>query len=126
MNRYFGSVPKSCFTIFASIAGGITWSDVSDVLADVSLFYAAMFVSFQALSLIVVMDLITGIFVDNAIRTDADITLEAEVREQQNKDGTCFKCSITWTGTSQIHLRVRSSWALRAILLWLSTSRRLM
>jgi hypothetical protein len=42
-----------------------------------------MFVCFIALSLIAVMNLITGIFVDDAIRSDQDIIMDAEAKEKK-------------------------------------------
>jgi len=82
MLRYFGSIPRSSFTLFASISGGLVWSEVADVLGEAGSFYACMFVMFQALSLVAVMNLITGIFVGNAINSDTDIVMEAEAQER--------------------------------------------
>jgi len=81
MSKHFGSISRSGFTLFASIAGGLMWSEVCDILRQVSFFYEAMFVLFIALTFIAVMNLITGIFVGNAINSDVDLVMEAEAKE---------------------------------------------
>lgn len=85
MNRHFGSIPRSAYTLFASTTGGIIWGEVLELLGEVSFFYAGMFILFTAINVIAVMNLITGVFVDDAIRADADIVMEAEAKAKKEQ-----------------------------------------
>eukprot|EP00929_Paragymnodinium_shiwhaense_P044208 TRINITY_DN22690_c0_g1_i2.p1 TRINITY_DN22690_c0_g1~~TRINITY_DN22690_c0_g1_i2.p1 ORF type:complete len:302 (-),score=48.27 TRINITY_DN22690_c0_g1_i2:369-1274(-) len=95
---FFGSIPTTAFTLFASIFGGLGWDVPAKLLAStISPVACLLFFLFIASFQIAMMNIITGVFVDKAMRTGHEV-------EEQNicnrvtdvffKDGN--KQSITW------------------------------
>lgn len=81
MNTYFHSLPMALLTLFMTITGGISWWDVVKLFLDVSLVYVVLYALFVVIMLLAVMNIITGIFVSDAVERvsmDRDMVSEAE------------------------------------------------
>eukprot|EP00927_Polykrikos_kofoidii_P020174 TRINITY_DN19507_c0_g1_i1.p1 TRINITY_DN19507_c0_g1~~TRINITY_DN19507_c0_g1_i1.p1 ORF type:complete len:810 (+),score=157.52 TRINITY_DN19507_c0_g1_i1:42-2432(+) len=65
---YWGSLWRTMLTLFESCFGGLDWDDAVMPLTDISEMMAVSFVLFIAFVLIAMMNIITGIFVESAIR----------------------------------------------------------
>merc|ERR1712217_913911 len=85
--EHFGSLSLTVYTLFKSISGGIDWGDAADPLLTVSPVFGFLFVMYVAFVLLCVLNIITGVFVENAnkiITHDEDNvireTLEARMR----------------------------------------------
>eukprot|EP00927_Polykrikos_kofoidii_P027754 TRINITY_DN2431_c0_g1_i15.p1 TRINITY_DN2431_c0_g1~~TRINITY_DN2431_c0_g1_i15.p1 ORF type:complete len:634 (-),score=104.26 TRINITY_DN2431_c0_g1_i15:88-1989(-) len=63
---YFGSMSRSMFTLFEAICGGIDWGDAADRLGDASMIYMLMFYVYIAVTSMIVMNVMTGVFVQSA------------------------------------------------------------
>jgi len=67
--RYFGSITNSILHLFAATSGGIDWTDLAQpLIEDISPALAVVLCSYVAFSVLVVMNLVTGVFVDSAKR----------------------------------------------------------
>eukprot|EP00927_Polykrikos_kofoidii_P027761 TRINITY_DN2431_c0_g1_i8.p1 TRINITY_DN2431_c0_g1~~TRINITY_DN2431_c0_g1_i8.p1 ORF type:complete len:634 (-),score=93.83 TRINITY_DN2431_c0_g1_i8:135-2036(-) len=63
---YFGSVSSSMFTLFQAICGGIDWRPAAERLSDANMIYALLFYFYIATTSMIVMNVMTGVFVQSA------------------------------------------------------------
>merc|ERR1719491_1813548 len=63
---HYGSLIQSIYTLYQSITGGVDWADVAKPLLDVSPALAVIFSFYIAFAVLCVLNIITGVFVDNA------------------------------------------------------------
>lgn len=67
--KYFGSLGSSVLYLFAAITGGIDWTQLCDPLGrEISVGLQLVFLFYIAFSVLVLMNLVTGVFVDSAKR----------------------------------------------------------
>ncbi|OLQ01069.1 Voltage-dependent T-type calcium channel subunit alpha-1H [Symbiodinium microadriaticum] len=67
--EYFGGVYLSCQTLFRAILGGLDWEIAANSLAQVGWFWVQLFHSYIAFSGFAVLNVMTGVFVNSAIKT---------------------------------------------------------
>jgi len=82
---YFGSVFRSVFTLFKCLTGGVSWEEVTDVLAEIHGGWVALFILFIAFSFLVMLNIVTGILCTAAIEStnqDQDMVLEEKIAEK--------------------------------------------
>mmetsp|Transcript_8158 Transcript_8158/g.19463 ORF Transcript_8158/g.19463 Transcript_8158/m.19463 type:complete len:637 (-) Transcript_8158:3-1913(-) len=82
----FGSLEDSMHTLFASITGGLTWSEVSDALAEVDGIWRLVFEAYIAFCLFAVLNVMTGVFCQSAIESaerDHELILQNVAQEKQ-------------------------------------------
>lgn len=65
--KFFGTLLTSVFTLYSSIAGGISWYDVVVPLHEISFIYTLLFLAYIFFVTLAVMNVITGVFCSNAI-----------------------------------------------------------
>ncbi|CAE7753839.1 Cacna1h [Symbiodinium pilosum] len=83
---HFGSMPGGIFTLFSSMSGGVDWADVARKLNDVSTLLALLFVVYMAFALFCVLNVMTGVFVENASRmtaADEEMCMMEELRARK-------------------------------------------
>ena len=81
MNIYFSSMPMTLLTLFMSITGGVNWWEVERLLLRVHIGYGIIFVVYIAVMFLGVLNIITGIFVNDAVEmasSDDDMMLQNE------------------------------------------------
>jgi len=81
MNLYFSSMPMTLLTLFMSITGGVNWWELERLLLRVNVGYGIMFVVYIAVMFLAVLNIITGIFVNDAVEmatSDHDMMLQDE------------------------------------------------
>eukprot|EP00450_Noctiluca_scintillans_P017933 CAMPEP_0194524796 /NCGR_PEP_ID=MMETSP0253-20130528/60091_1 /TAXON_ID=2966 /ORGANISM="Noctiluca scintillans" /LENGTH=563 /DNA_ID=CAMNT_0039369461 /DNA_START=29 /DNA_END=1716 /DNA_ORIENTATION=- len=86
LRLYFSSVPMALLTLFMSMSGGLDWWDVTRPLLDIGVGYALLFVLFIIFMMIVALNIITGIFVNDAValaRMDEDLRVQTELKESR-------------------------------------------
>jgi len=67
LEQYFGSVWNSQLTLLKAVTGGIDWGDLEELLTSVDVGFAFFpFFAYLMFSLIVTMNVFTGIFLDSA------------------------------------------------------------
>merc|ERR1712012_628979 len=82
MLAYFNPLPKMILTLFMCISGGISWWEIGLLLEELGFGYLLMFLLFILIMFIVVLNIITGIFVNESIETaskDHDLIVQMEV-----------------------------------------------
>lgn len=64
----YGSVQTSMLTLFKTIFGGDDWSPFYEIMAEVSILAQVIFITFVAFAQIAFLNILTGIFVENALK----------------------------------------------------------
>jgi len=77
IEKYFGSIPETMYTLFKSMLGGENWYHPADVTVQIGAGYFVVFIFFVFFVLLSVLNIVTGVFVDSAM-------------QQANKDRTSF------------------------------------
>lgn len=76
---FFGSTLSSTLTLYKAVSGGVDWQDISTpVIEHVSPFAGMMFITYNAFAVLVLLNLVTGVFVDGAMklsRADKEVEL---------------------------------------------------
>ena len=81
LQSYFGSLESTLLTLFMSISGGVSWEVLVSVLMKIHVAYGFLFVVFIACMQFAALNIIAGIFVNDAIemaQRDRHIVLQAE------------------------------------------------
>jgi len=103
LERYYGSLGSSILSLFQALSGGVDWEDLLTPLQNsagnwnvgMAIFYS----SYIAFSTFVMLNLVTGIFVDSAqtnIREDRDLDLVNRVYELFMTADDDQSGKITW------------------------------
>jgi len=71
LRQYYGDLSRSMFTLYLSITGGIDWGDAIKPLLDISILLSGFFCLYIAFAVFCVLNVITGVFVDNATKLTA-------------------------------------------------------
>jgi len=86
LRRYFGSVPLSMLHLFAAISDGISWINMSSPLLEAGWFWLALFLAYIALATFAVLNVVTGVFCQNAIESaslDQEMVIEAQLKSKK-------------------------------------------
>lgn len=88
---HFGSLGYTMYSLYKAITGGEDWALFADALFEVSDALGVFFCAYIAFSIFAVLNVITGVFVDNAIRAnqqDADVIImeQTEARKKHIDD----------------------------------------
>eukprot|EP00929_Paragymnodinium_shiwhaense_P093086 TRINITY_DN53138_c0_g3_i1.p1 TRINITY_DN53138_c0_g3~~TRINITY_DN53138_c0_g3_i1.p1 ORF type:complete len:567 (-),score=108.84 TRINITY_DN53138_c0_g3_i1:197-1897(-) len=68
--HFYGSLPRTSLTLFESVFGGLSWDEPAQLLIDcVSPYACVLYCFYIAFSLIALMNVVTGVFVDKALRS---------------------------------------------------------
>uniref|UniRef100_A0A7S1FIR6 EF-hand domain-containing protein n=1 Tax=Noctiluca scintillans TaxID=2966 RepID=A0A7S1FIR6_NOCSC len=89
--RFFDSMPMTLMTLFMSISGGISWWEVGEPLMKFSVLYGSMFVLYVSIMILATLNIVTGIFVNDAVsmaQMDRDLMAQAE----SEKNSALVKC----------------------------------
>lgn len=68
IRKNYGSVEASMFTLFKTLFGGDDWSMFYEIMAEVGILTQVLFVAFVAFSHIALLNILTGIFVESALK----------------------------------------------------------
>merc|ERR1712136_425288 len=82
IRQEFASMPRVLLTLFAIVTGGLNWSNTEFVLRSISSFHGMLLLLYVSLMLLAMMNIVTGIFVNDAIesaQTDVDLQTQMEV-----------------------------------------------
>lgn len=81
LSHWWGTLDRSILTLYQAILGGVDWEDVTTPLTDaVSPLCTLLFALYIAFSLLAMMNVITGIFVESALK-NAEKEKDAEFTE---------------------------------------------
>lgn len=86
--RYWGSVWWAMLSLYEGMTGGISWGELLDALQPLGGFYMVIFLIYVTLSIFVVSNIITGIFVDEAMQA-AKQDQDSVIREEMSRQEGC-------------------------------------
>eukprot|EP00450_Noctiluca_scintillans_P035036 CAMPEP_0194540096 /NCGR_PEP_ID=MMETSP0253-20130528/80249_1 /TAXON_ID=2966 /ORGANISM="Noctiluca scintillans" /LENGTH=653 /DNA_ID=CAMNT_0039386439 /DNA_START=9 /DNA_END=1966 /DNA_ORIENTATION=+ len=87
MQTFFPNLMMTILTLFMSITGGVNWWDILDVLRHCGLFFGMLFVLYIALTVLAVLNIVTGLFVNEALEhamLDRDVRARIELERRQS------------------------------------------
>mmetsp|Transcript_108978 Transcript_108978/g.170339 ORF Transcript_108978/g.170339 Transcript_108978/m.170339 type:complete len:591 (+) Transcript_108978:59-1831(+) len=100
LQYWFGDVSRTGLTLFESILGGASWdTPITLLINEVSMFSAFMFCFYVAVGLFVMLNVVTGVFIDKAIRAaqeEGDIRLAEAISSTFTGEGGCAE-DISWS-----------------------------
>lgn len=67
MGEYFGNLPMALLTHWMAISGGLNWWELIQILSRASQLYSLVFVFYELVMVLMVLNIITGIFVNDAV-----------------------------------------------------------
>jgi len=97
IRRHFGSLLQTLQTLFQSMLNGISWYSLTDSLAEIHPAWCILFLFYIAFSMLAVLNIITGVFVDNAVetaRTQRDFLVQ---KEMELKEKWCQEMRALFT-----------------------------
>jgi len=83
----YGTIDQSMLTLFLSISSGLTWSLAADPISKLGTFYGAIWTVFMFFTLFGLLNVLTGIFVDAAIKAmmnDRDNMIATQMEERES------------------------------------------
>mmetsp|Transcript_11089 Transcript_11089/g.34674 ORF Transcript_11089/g.34674 Transcript_11089/m.34674 type:complete len:366 (-) Transcript_11089:98-1195(-) len=91
VDQYFGSIGRTTHSLIQTMLAGVSWGEFSDVLYAVDWFSHALFFFYVFFTMLAVLNIITGVFVDNAVETarsqrDFMVQKEMELKEMYVKE----------------------------------------
>eukprot|EP00929_Paragymnodinium_shiwhaense_P080205 TRINITY_DN41817_c0_g1_i1.p1 TRINITY_DN41817_c0_g1~~TRINITY_DN41817_c0_g1_i1.p1 ORF type:complete len:703 (-),score=161.17 TRINITY_DN41817_c0_g1_i1:125-2233(-) len=69
LQEAWGQLDVTMLMLFQAMCGGADWGDIFDTLSPLSGFYKFVFILFVSFAVFVLVNVITGVFVENAIST---------------------------------------------------------
>jgi len=86
MRLYFGSMSMTLLTLFSSVSGGKDWWEIMELFLELSTWYGMVYLFFILVSVLAVLNIITGIFVKEALEMasqDRDLQMQLELEENR-------------------------------------------
>jgi len=83
MYTYWGSVGTGMTSIWMSISGGVDWGDIAEPLKEAGIFYYGLFVLIIAFLTIAMLNILTGIFVGNALEVGEEDRQNVEYQQAE-------------------------------------------
>ena len=81
LRPYFSSIRRSILTSLMCVLGGVSWWEVEQHFLEISWFLSGLFMIFIFTMLVAVLNVVTGVFVTEAVgRADADREVAAALR----------------------------------------------
>lgn len=73
LNKYWGSLPRSMFSLFQAITSGMDWYTLLEPLMDISIVSSGIFCLYICMTYLYVLNIITGVFVETATHEAQEI-----------------------------------------------------
>jgi hypothetical protein len=86
LERYFGDVPTTMYTLVQAISGGNDWYVFAETLDSVSGIFRYLFVLYVLFVFVGVLNVLTSVFVERAremSKLDVDLVIQGEINSQQ-------------------------------------------
>jgi len=72
MVKYYGSVLQAMISLYKASTGGADWGEIAHPLEDAGHFYYSLFLFFIAFVILALLNILTGLFVDRAMKGVAE------------------------------------------------------
>jgi len=107
LEERFGSVPRAFYTLMQSMTSGLTWGEVCDALMVIDWIMPALFLFYIAFTILALLNIITGVFVDSAVQTTKTkrefmVQKEVELRERYIQEMSEVFSTIDADGSGMI------------------------
>jgi len=82
----FGSIASSILSLYAAMSGGVSWIELYYAVLPLGFMYIVIFLFYSIFSIFAVANIITGIFVDSAMKSsisDQESMVEEEMRRRE-------------------------------------------
>jgi len=86
IREHFGSLFTTVYTLFQSITGGLNWGVAAEVISHTGLVYFYLFCAFVFFCTFSFLNIITGVFVENAIELARYDRHLLEEKDTQNRE----------------------------------------
>ncbi|CAK9079007.1 unnamed protein product [Durusdinium trenchii] len=86
---YYGSLANTIYTLAQTVLAGVNWHEVMEPLLQVGWFPASLQLLYISFTLLAVLNVITGVFVDNAFRS-ADKQQTDIIQKEVDKKEECL------------------------------------
>lgn len=67
--KFWGSLPRSTYSLYASICGGYSWNELAEPLSCCGPLYVAIFIIYTSVAIFGVLNVVTSVFVDSAMES---------------------------------------------------------
>jgi len=94
LRKQFGTATFSSVSLYQAISGGRDWFEIYDTIAVLGTEYQLAFLTFQAISFIVLLNIITAVFVESALersKSDRSFMVQGAIRANNEFLGTMRK-----------------------------------
>eukprot|EP00427_Karlodinium_veneficum_P027195 CAMPEP_0169200838 /NCGR_PEP_ID=MMETSP1016-20121227/10086_1 /TAXON_ID=342587 /ORGANISM="Karlodinium micrum, Strain CCMP2283" /LENGTH=644 /DNA_ID=CAMNT_0009277721 /DNA_START=145 /DNA_END=2078 /DNA_ORIENTATION=+ len=88
LEQYYASLFETMYFLFQGMCGGVAWGDITAPLIELHWAYAALMVLFTCFTLLALLNIITGVFVESAFakaQSDREAVVQAELKEETQK-----------------------------------------
>lgn len=85
MMKYFGTLLRTIYTLYCSIVGGVDWGEAANPLMQLSAPLGLLYSCYIAFAILCVLNIITGVFVENASKTSAEDGDMVMIEEMENR-----------------------------------------
>ena len=85
--KHFGSVDATMLSLYEAMTGGISWGELLDLIRPFGAMYILIFLAYINISILAVLNVVTGLFVENAMQTskaDAEALIQEEMQDNMN------------------------------------------
>jgi len=86
MRLYFGTLGRSCLSLFEAMAGGISWGELIDALDLLHRGYKFIFLLYISFAIFAVANIVTAVFVEGAMlnaQHDREVIIQEQMRSNQ-------------------------------------------
>eukprot|EP00930_Biecheleria_cincta_P071586 TRINITY_DN59076_c0_g1_i1.p1 TRINITY_DN59076_c0_g1~~TRINITY_DN59076_c0_g1_i1.p1 ORF type:complete len:610 (+),score=95.09 TRINITY_DN59076_c0_g1_i1:57-1832(+) len=87
IEAYYGHLHLTIYTLFQTLLGGVSWRDVCNPLFRVDIFSPILFLAYVTFVMVAVLNIITGVFVENAMvsaKMERNYLVEQEVAQKES------------------------------------------
>lgn len=105
----FGDMGKTVYTLLICITGGYDWKTVADTLTSVGASYVAFFAIYVTFTLLCVLNILNGVFVNAAIES-AQTNKELAIETASFKRQALIEQMITWFVEADKDMSNKVSW----------------
>jgi len=85
IQKMYGTLPRTIYTLFKAICGGVDWEVVAEPLSDLGWIYVTIFMIYIAFMYFAVLNVVVGVFCNSAIENankDQDAVVSEHIREK--------------------------------------------
>merc|ERR1719460_655813 len=87
MDKHYGSIEKTLWTLVGSVTGGYDWVPIAEPMAEVGPQYVFAFLLYISFVLLGLLNILNGIFVNAALQSSAmnrELAIDAAVKRRKH------------------------------------------